>query len=246
MRIPLTILLAVVLSTYAFVAPLSDDHVVDANADAPVHFSLFVPIVAKSDTVENVTQFLTSAVPLVEAELKTVQWYAVKYTNFSTPTFAIFDTFRSEEGRVAHLNGKVASALFDNADALLDGAPGIKPANILASKVASKPDTGNATAGLTVGLTIPLTAKPGQVNATREVLVSVLPGIEQEALTVDWYALEFPDTNSFAIIVFFAIEEGRDAHLNGQVAAALFASAETLLTALPDVVEFEVVAVTIK
>jgi hypothetical protein len=34
--------------------------------------------------------------------------------------------------------------------------------------------------------------------------------------------------------------------LNGQVAAALFASAETLLTALPDVVEFEVVAATIK
>jgi hypothetical protein len=36
---------------------------------------------------------------------------------------------------------------------------------------ASKPDIGNATAWLTVGLTIPLTAKPGQVNATREVLV---------------------------------------------------------------------------
>jgi quinol monooxygenase YgiN len=102
-----------------------------------VHLGLFVPIVAKSGTVENVTQFLASAVPLVEAEPKTIRWYAVKYTNFSTPTFAIFDTFRSEEGRVAHLNGKVVSALFDNADALLDGAPDIKPAKIVASKVVS-------------------------------------------------------------------------------------------------------------
>lgn len=102
-----------------------------------MHLGLFVPIVAKCGTVENVTQFFGSAVPLVEAEPKTIRWYAVKYTNFSTPTFAIFDTFRSEEGRVAHLNGKVVSALFDNVDALLDGAPDIKPAKIVASKVVS-------------------------------------------------------------------------------------------------------------
>ncbi|KAF8166582.1 hypothetical protein K438DRAFT_1984134 [Mycena galopus ATCC 62051] len=243
MRIPLTVLLAAVLSTYASVAPSAD---VDTNSDAPVHLGLFVSIVAKSSTVENVTQFLATAIPLVEEEPQTIQWYAVQYTNFSTPTFAIFDTFRSEEGRVAHLNGQVASALFDNANALLDGAPDIKPAHIVASKVTSQPDTGNATAGLTVGLTIPLTAKPGQVNATREILVGVLPGVEQEALTLDWYALEYPDTNSFAIIVFFASEEGLDAHLTGQVAADLFASAASLLTAVPDVVEFDVVAVDIK
>jgi quinol monooxygenase YgiN len=100
-----------------------------------VHKSLFVPIVAKSDTVENVTAFLASAIPLVEAEPKTIQWYGVKFTNFSTPTFAIFDTFCSECGRQTHLNGKVAGALFDNADALLSAAPEIDPGNILASKV---------------------------------------------------------------------------------------------------------------
>lgn len=100
-----------------------------------MHRSLFVPIVAKCNTVDNVTSFLASALPLVEAEPKTIQWYGVKFTNFTPPTFAIFDTFHSESGRQTHLNGKVAGALFDNADALLAKAPEIDPGNVLASKV---------------------------------------------------------------------------------------------------------------
>ncbi|KAJ6589439.1 hypothetical protein B0H19DRAFT_1014556 [Mycena capillaripes] len=254
MRISLTVLLTTVLSLGAFAAPLPDAqvgdlgvrHMMGGNAKTSVHRSLFVPIVAKSDTVENVTQFLASAIPLVEAEPKTIQWYGVKFTNFSTPTFAIFDTFHSENGRETHLNGKVAGALFDNADALLDGAPEIDPGNVLASKVVTKPDNSSTTAGLSVGLRVLFTAKPGQVMATRQFLVSALPLVQAEPQTLDWYALEFPDTNSFAIVDFFAAEEGRDAHLNGKVAGALFANADKLFTAQPDVVKFDVVAATLK
>ncbi|KAJ7819477.1 hypothetical protein B0H14DRAFT_3737515 [Mycena olivaceomarginata] len=265
MRVLFSILLATVLCFDAFAAPLPDaqfgnefrlesrygkgvkekKHMMAES----VHKSLFVPIAAKSDTVENVTAFLASAIPLVEAEPKTIQWYGVKFTNFSTPTFAIFDTFRSECGRQKHLNGKVAGALFDNADALLSAAPEIDPGNILASKVDTRPGMAgdnSTTEGLGVGLRVLFTAKPGQVQATRDFLVGALPLVEAEPLTLDWYALEFPDTNSFAIVDFFAAEEGRDAHLNGKVAAALFASADKLFTGQPDVAKFDVVAATLK
>lgn len=248
MRITLSVLLATVLSLEALAAPLQPleaRHMMGKKAKS-VHRSLLVPIVAKSDTVANVTAFLASALPLVEAEPKTIQWYGAKFTNVSTPTFAIFDTFHSESGRQTHLNGKVASALFDNADALLAQAPEIDPGNVLASKVVTKPDNSSTTEGLSVGLQVKFTAKPGQVQATRDFLVGALSLVQAEPLTLDWYAVEFPDTNSFAIVDFFAAEAGRDAHLNGKVAGALFASADKLFTAQPDIAKFDVVAATLK
>ncbi|KAF8173503.1 hypothetical protein K438DRAFT_1610714, partial [Mycena galopus ATCC 62051] len=180
----------------------------------------------------------------------TSQWSGVKFTNFSTPTFAIFDTFCSQCGMQTHLNGKVAGALLDNADALLSAAPEIDPRNILASKVVSKPviaGENSTTEGLSVGLRVLFTAKPGRVKATRDFLIGALPLVAAEPQTLDWYALEFPDTNnSFATVDFFAAEEGRNAHLNGKVTAALFASADMLFTGQPDVVKFDVVATTLK
>ncbi|KAJ7771171.1 hypothetical protein B0H14DRAFT_3164871 [Mycena olivaceomarginata] len=183
-----------------------------------VHKSLFVPIVAKSDTVENVTLSWLRKYPWSRRSPKRSN--ALRHLPSST------HSARSAAGQT-HLNGKVAGALFDNADALLSAAPEIDPGNILASKVEWQ-ETTDTTEGLGVGLRVLFTAKPGQVQATRDFLVRNL-------LTLDWYALEFPDTNSFAIVDFFAAEEGRDAHLNGKVAAALFASADKLFTGQPDV-----------
>lgn len=73
-----------------------------------------------------------------------------------------------------------------------------------------------------------------------------LPLVEAEAETLVWYALEFPGTNGFAIIDFFATEGGRNAHLQGKVAEALFANADALLASPPDVVKFDVVAAVVK
>ncbi|KAJ6506612.1 hypothetical protein C8R45DRAFT_1208669 [Mycena sanguinolenta] len=209
-----------------------------------VHKNLFVTFTAKSTTVENVTEFLQSALPLVEAEPLTIQWYGVQFAN--SDTFAIFDTSVSEAGRRAHLNGVVAGALFANAPVLFDDAPVIHPGNILASKVLSKPDNNSTTSGLSVGLAVLFTAKPGQVDATRDLIISFLSEAEAEPLTLDWYAVEFPDTNSFAIIDFFASEEGRDADLNGKILAKLLSVTDTMLTAQPDVIQTEAVAVTLK
>ncbi|MEP6704266.1 MAG: hypothetical protein ABJB34_05625, partial [Acidobacteriota bacterium] len=50
--------------------------------------------------------------------------------------FGIFDTFEGEEGRDAHLNGKVAEALMANAADLLAEPPEINKVDILAAKSA--------------------------------------------------------------------------------------------------------------
>lgn len=67
--------------------------------------------------------------------------------------------------------------------------------------------------------------------------------VDQEPETPVWYAIHFPGTNKFGIIDFFADEGGRNAHLGGQVAAALFSSVDELLTGAPDVVKVDVLAV---
>ena len=69
--------------------------------------------------------------------------------------------------------------------------------------------------------------------------------MEAEAETPIWYAIEFPGTNLFGIVDFFATQGGLDAHLKGKVAEALFANVDKLLTEAPEVITTEVLAVKI-
>lgn len=94
--------------------------------------ALFVELHAKSGREEDVAAFLKSAQSLVDAESGTVTWFAVR---FDKSTFAIFDAFDGDEGRDAHLNGKVAEALMANAAELLASAPQIRKADVLADKL---------------------------------------------------------------------------------------------------------------
>ncbi len=48
--------------------------------------------------------------------------------------FGIFDTFKQEEGRNAHLTGEIAKALFAKADELFSTPPLVERLEILASK----------------------------------------------------------------------------------------------------------------
>jgi quinol monooxygenase YgiN len=52
----------------------------------------------------------------------------------SESTFGIFDTFPGDEGRNAHLAGKIAEALMANAPHLLALEPTIEHVEILANK----------------------------------------------------------------------------------------------------------------
>ena len=94
---------------------------------------LAVKLVAKPGKEAEVEAFLNAGLSVVNGEPLTVTWYAIK---FSENTFGIFDTFDGEEGRDAHLNGKVAEALMANAGELLAEPPQIEKIEILAAKTA--------------------------------------------------------------------------------------------------------------
>ena len=94
-------------------------------------------LVAKPGKEAEVEALLTSALTLANQEPLTVTWYAVK---FNENTFGIFDTFASDEGRDAHLNGQIAAALMAKADELLAEPPKIDKVDVLAAKTPA--DTG--------------------------------------------------------------------------------------------------------
>jgi quinol monooxygenase YgiN len=102
--------------------------------------ALAVKLVAKPGKEAEVEAFLNAGLELVNDEPLTVTWYAVK---FNDSTFGIFDTFDGEEGRDAHLNGKVAEALMAKAGELFTEPPQIDKADVLASKGLSKEAKGS-------------------------------------------------------------------------------------------------------
>ena len=69
-------------------------------------------------------------------------------------------------------------------------------------------------------LYVPLEAKPGKEKEVADFLRSAVPLVNAEPGTISWYAIQ-EGPSSFAIFDTFDDEAGRDAHLNGKVAAAL-------------------------
>jgi len=97
-------------------------------------YALYVPLEAKPGKEREVAEFLRSALPLVNAEPGTRSWFAIQE---GPSSFAIFDTFDDEASRDAHLNGKVAAALMEKAQAgdLFAKRPEIHKIGILADKL---------------------------------------------------------------------------------------------------------------
>ncbi len=96
-----------------------------------VKFALLARVEAKPGKEEAVENFLKSALALAEEEKDTVSWYALR---IGPSTFGIFDTFNHEEGREAHLSGKIAAALMEHASELLSTPPTIEKVDLLAVK----------------------------------------------------------------------------------------------------------------
>lgn len=92
---------------------------------------LLVRLEAKAGKEKNVEEFITSALPLANEEAGTITWYAFR---IDSSTFGIYDTFSDEEGRQAHLGGKIAKALMENAPELLAIPPSIEKLDVLAAK----------------------------------------------------------------------------------------------------------------
>ncbi len=94
--------------------------------------ALLVRLVAKSGKEEEVAAFLSSALPLAQAEPATLAWFALR---LSKSEFGIFDAFPDDAGRKAHLNGPIAAALMAKAGELLAEPPKIEPVDLLAVKL---------------------------------------------------------------------------------------------------------------
>jgi quinol monooxygenase YgiN len=86
-----------------------------------------------------------------------------------------------------------------------------------------------------------LNAKPGKEKEVEAFLKSALPLAQRESKTVRWYALKLGKSR-FAIFDTFADQAGRDAHLSGEIAKALFARAEELFAGAPAIDQPEILA----
>ena len=87
-----------------------------------------------------------------------------------------------------------------------------------------------------------LEAKPGKERELEEFLKSAQPLAERERETVSWYAIKM-GPGKYGIFDTFADENGRNAHLNGEIAKAHFAKATDLLATPPEISKPEVLAV---
>lgn len=68
-----------------------------------------------------------------------------------------------------------------------------------------------------------------------------MPLVQGERETVAWFAFR-SGPSTFAIVDAFPDDDGRQQHLNGQVAAALLARADELLAAPPEIVDVDILA----
>jgi quinol monooxygenase YgiN len=105
------------------------------------------------------------------------------------------------------------------------------------------PHTATATK-IRVGLYVRLEAKPGQEDAVAAFLKSALPIVEREPATMTWYAMRLGPT-IFGIYDTFPDDQGREAHLAGQVAAALMQKAPELLASAPVIQKIHILAATL-
>ena len=98
-----------------------------------VTVGLLVRVEAKPGKEDEVAQLLRDGLSLVLEEPATLMWCA---TRMAPRTFGIFDAFPDEDGRRAHLTGRLAAALMERAAELLARPPSIEPVDVLAAKLA--------------------------------------------------------------------------------------------------------------
>ena len=94
----------------------------------------------------------------------------------------------------------------------------------------------------TLGVLALLEAKPGKGEDLGKFLEGGRDLAAAEPGTVTWYAFKISDTQ-YGIFDTFDDDGGRDAHLGGQIPAALSQVADALLATPPDIRTVDVLAV---
>jgi quinol monooxygenase YgiN len=93
---------------------------------------LLVRIEAKPEYADDIAAMLRGAQELAEQENGTVAWFSFRE---NATTFGVFDTFDDDQGRQAHLSGRIAAALGEAAQTKLSAPPVIVPVDLLGVKV---------------------------------------------------------------------------------------------------------------
>ncbi|WP_437662504.1 putative quinol monooxygenase [Sorangium sp. So ce1182] len=94
---------------------------------------------------------------------------------------------------------------------------------------------------VTRSLLVRIEAKPGKEGEVEAFLRGAVALAVEEQRTVHWFALRL-GPSTFGVFDTFAGEEGRKAHLEGPIAAALMAKAPELLAAAPVIERVDIIA----
>ena len=92
-----------------------------------------------------------------------------------------------------------------------------------------------------VALWVKLEAKPGKEKAVEEFLRGGLSIVEREPATLSWYAIKM-GPSTYGIFDTFPDDEGRQAHLSGDVAKALKQKTDELFAKPPSIEKIDVLA----
>ncbi len=92
-----------------------------------------------------------------------------------------------------------------------------------------------------VALFVRLEAKPGKEAEVENFIKNAVPLVEAETATSAWFGIRL-GPSTFGIFDTFPDESGRNAHLNGRVAAALMAKASDLFVTAPSIEKVDVLA----
>lgn len=192
---------------------------------------LLVRLEARHGKDREVEQFLRSAVSLVEQEIGTTAWFAVR---FGRGEYGIFDAFLDDAAREEHLTGPVGLALEQHGDQLFDSPPRVQQVQVLADKM---PVTHNFPD--TKGILLTFKAKPGHEPEVEEFLLDSKRMVMEEPNTTAWFAIRTED-GEYGIFDVFPDNGARFVHLVGHVPRELAKHARTLLGSVP---ELEMVSV---
>ncbi|MEO8209655.1 MAG: antibiotic biosynthesis monooxygenase [bacterium] len=92
-----------------------------------------------------------------------------------------------------------------------------------------------------LALLVTLEAKPGKEKEVEDFLKGGLEIVMEEPGTTAWFAIKM-GPSSYGIFDAFPDESGREAHLNGKVAAALMEKAKDLFSVAPNIQKIDVLA----
>ena len=186
---------------------------------------LLVRLEAKAGKEREVEQFLKSAVPLVEEEIGTRCWFAVR---FGKGEYGIFDTFLDDAARDQHLLGPVAMALQQSTD-LFDSEPRVQRIEVLADKMPVNPTPRD-----TKGLLLTFKAKAGHEVEVEQFLREARPMVMEEPNTTAWFAIRTED-GDYGIFDVFPDNGARFIHLMGHVPRELAKHSMSMLGSVPEV-----------